>query len=57
MNLLRGKLLCQSGTFSDIPFWNIEETETLAFTYDRLFHMSQIHIKLPMNQTEPSGKM
>ena len=30
---------------------NIEETETLASTYDRPFHMSQIHIKLPKNQT------
>ena len=39
------------------PFLNIEETETLAFTYDRPFHMTQIHIKLPMNQKEPSGKI
>ena len=36
---------------------NIEETETLAFTYDRPFHTSQRHSKLSMNQTEPFGKM
>ena len=31
---------------------NVEETETLAFTYDRPFHMSQIHIKSSTDQTE-----
>ena len=35
---------------------NIEETETLAFTYDVLFHTSQRHSKLSMNQTEPIAK-
>ena len=39
------------------PFLNIEDTKILAFTYDRDFHMSQIHIKFPMNQTDSSGKI
>ena len=30
---------------------NIEETETLAFTYDRPFHKSQRHSKLSMKQS------
>ena len=29
----------------------------MTFTYDRPFHMSQIHIKLPTDQIEPSGKL
>ena len=36
---------------------NIEEIETLAFTYDQPFLFLQRHIKLPMNQTDPSKKM
>ena len=36
---------------------NIEETETLAFTYDRPFHMLQRHSNLSINQTESFGKM
>ena len=36
---------------------NVEETETLTFTYDRPLHISQIHIKLSTDQTELSGKM
>ena len=36
---------------------NIEETETLTFTYDAPFQMSQRHSKFSMNQTEPFGKI
>ena len=39
------------------PFLNVKETETLTFTYDRPFHMSQIHIKLLADQIGPSEKM
>ena len=38
------------------PFLNVEETKILILTYDRPFHMSQIHINLPKDQTEPSGQ-
>ena len=35
----------------------MEERETLEFTYDQPFHMSQRHSKLSINQRKPSGKM
>ena len=34
----------------------MEEIETLEFTYDQPFHMSQRHSKLSINQRKPSGK-